>query len=239
MRENDRLIKYFNAQARLGMSMQHPGGIIATNRLVGFFPPLKDASRILEIGCGAGRTAGLLLDRFPCSYIGIDASPAMLKRARAFLMPYRSRVALLQLDLREKKLPFSDSSFDVVFAESVFAILDASQIIPECSRVLKPEGMLAWNDRIWGNRLPVEIQKRINGLSLSSVGFHAAPLDLSNETDWQHLAEGCGLRILVCEKLEGMPKDPFLSALFRRMKIIACMLKHPTGVSTCMSNTYV
>ncbi len=231
MRENDRLIAYFNAQAQLGMIMQHPGGKIATQHLIGYFPPLEDTSCILELGCGGGRTAGILLDHFPCLYVGIDASPIMLKRARAFLMPHRSRVTLLQVDLRKSKLPFSANSFDVVLAESVLAILDPAQIIPECSRLLKPNGLLAWNDRIWGTRVPVETQRGLNALSLHTVGFHAAPLYPSTETDWRHLAEACGLSMLAQERLERMPKDSLMSALVRKSKMLMRMLAHPTSVA--------
>jgi arsenite methyltransferase len=231
MRENDRLIEYFNAQARLGKRMQHPGGKVATHRLIDCFPHLEKTACILELGCGAGRTAAILLERFLCVYVGIDVSPLMLKRARTFLLPHRSRVTLLQFDLRKSKIPFPDNSFDVIFAESVLAILDPAQIIPECSRMLKPDGLLVWNDRIWGNIIPLETQKELNDLSLHAVGFHAASLDPSTEKDWRHLTEACGLSMLVQERLERMPKDSLLSAMIRKVMMFIHMLVHPTSVA--------
>jgi SAM-dependent methyltransferase len=231
MRKNDRLITYFNAQAQLGITMQHPGGKIASHRLISFFPRLGDTARILELGCGTGRTAAIVLDQFPCMYVGIDTSPVMLKRTRAFLMPHRSRVTLLQLDLRKSRLPFPDNSFDVVFAESVLAILYSAQIIPECSRVLKPDGVLAWNDRIWGNQIPLETKKELNELSLHTVGFHAAPLEPSTVTQWRHLAEACGLSMLVQERVERLPNDPLMSIMIRKAKMFMRMLAHPTSVA--------
>jgi SAM-dependent methyltransferase len=231
MKENDHLIQYFNAQARLGMIMQHPGGKVATHRLIGFFPHLKETARILELGCGAGRTAAIVLERFLCSYVGIDASPLMLKRARAFLSPHRSRVTLFQFDLRKSKLPFPDNSFDVIFAESVLAILDPAQIIPECSRMLKPDGLLVWNDRIWGNKIPLEVQKELNDLSLHALGFHAASLDPSTEKDWRYLTEACGLSMLAHERLERMPKDSLPSTMIRKAMMFMRMLAHPTSMA--------
>ena len=231
MRENDHLIEYFNAQARLGMSMQHPGGNIATHRLLDYFPSLKNTARILELGCGAGRTARILLDQFPCFYVGIDVSPIMLKRAHAFLIPYRSRVSLQQFDLRKGMIPFPDNSFDVVFAESVLALLDPVQIIPECFRVLKRGGLLAWNDRIWRNRVPVETQLELNEISFHGVGFHAAPLNPSSETDWRNLVNVCGLTMVAQEMAEQMPKDSLLSSLVRKARILTGMLMHPMSAA--------
>jgi ubiquinone/menaquinone biosynthesis C-methylase UbiE len=196
---------------------------------LGYFPHLKDTARILELGCGAGRTARIMLDQFPCLYDGIDVSPAMLKRARAFLTNYRTRVTLQQFDLRKSKLPFPDNSFDVVVAESVLAILDPVQIIPECSRVLKQDGLLAWNDRIWGDRVPVETQLELNEISLHGVGFHAASLEPSTVSQWQHLAETCGLSMVVQERIERMPKDSRMSVMIRKAVILMHMLMHPTS----------
>lgn len=60
------------------------------------------ARRILELGTGTGVTAELLLDRHPgAELVGVDASAAMLKAARARLAgkPVELRVGRLQEDL--------------------------------------------------------------------------------------------------------------------------------------------
>ncbi len=51
-----------------------------------FFPVLvrlaeaSKATRVLELGCGTGNSAGAFLDAYPCALTGIDRAPRMLAR---------------------------------------------------------------------------------------------------------------------------------------------------------------
>ena len=55
---------------------------------------------ILDLGCGSGLVAQMLLERLPAASIfGIDASPAMLDLARKRLAPYDDRTSLVDGDL--------------------------------------------------------------------------------------------------------------------------------------------
>ena len=60
-----------------------------------------DGETILELGCGTGRDAAVLLAEHPgCRLIALDASPRMLTAAARTLAPYADRVVLRQADLR-------------------------------------------------------------------------------------------------------------------------------------------
>jgi ubiquinone/menaquinone biosynthesis C-methylase UbiE len=55
---------------------------------------------ILDLGCGSGLVAQMLLDRSPTARIlGVDSSTAMLRLARERLAPYGDRVRLAEGDL--------------------------------------------------------------------------------------------------------------------------------------------
>lgn len=61
-----------------------------------------DGETILELGCGTGRDAAVLLADHPgCRVIALDASPRMLTAAAETLAPYADRVRLREADLRD------------------------------------------------------------------------------------------------------------------------------------------
>ena len=64
--------------------------------------PLTGARRVLDMCCGTGRDALLLLETHPgLTIVGVDASETMLAASRERLAAYDDRVELRQLDLRD------------------------------------------------------------------------------------------------------------------------------------------
>lgn len=51
---------------------------------------------VVELGCGTGQVAELVLRLLPCRYLGVDVSAEMLARARRALEPLGGRVGLRQ-----------------------------------------------------------------------------------------------------------------------------------------------
>ena len=98
------------------------------------------AGRILELGAGAGRVSGYLID-LASSYHGIDLSPRMVEHGRALYPDGTFEVRDLQ-DLAT----FKDGSFDLVFAGyNVLDVLDDAgrrRVLSEIHRLLGPEGAL-------------------------------------------------------------------------------------------------
>jgi SAM-dependent methyltransferase len=96
--------------------------------------------RMLEIGCGVGRTA-VPFGRFFEQVEGVDISPRMVEAAVARGLPANVR---LQATGGADLAPFGDGSLDFVFSEHVFQhIADASVIeryLAEITRVLRPGG---------------------------------------------------------------------------------------------------
>jgi ubiquinone/menaquinone biosynthesis C-methylase UbiE len=101
-------------------------------------------ARILDYGCGYGRTAGELKHAGFVRVIGADFSEAMLGRARVEI-PGTSWV---QNDGRS--LPFQDSCFDVILLFAVLTCIPDSNeqeyLLAEVERVLRSGGLLYVSD---------------------------------------------------------------------------------------------
>jgi ubiquinone/menaquinone biosynthesis C-methylase UbiE len=100
-------------------------------------PELPEGSRVLELGCGDGKTLAAMQGRF-WDVTAIDISPEALRLSRSAI---GAEVNLLLADAR--RLPFKGESFDAVFAFHVTGhVLQAGreQIAREVGRVLRHGG---------------------------------------------------------------------------------------------------
>lgn len=117
-----------------------PGGLELTARNMAA-SGLAAGSRVLDVGCGCGKTVKFLRDELGMTACGVDKSASMI--ANGLLLDET-------LDIREgvaERLDFADGSFDAVVAECVFCLLpDKEQALAEFCRVLKPGGKLIMSD---------------------------------------------------------------------------------------------
>lgn len=105
---------------------------------------VKRESRILDIGCGYGRTLDELYRNGYRNLIGLDFSSGMIERGKQ-QFPY--------LDLRVKEndtIALPDGSVDAVILFAVLTCIQTNeeqeQLLREIKRVLKPQGILYVND---------------------------------------------------------------------------------------------
>lgn len=96
--------------------------------------------RVLDFGCGPGRTIRHLADESECELWGCDISAACIEWNSQNLSPALSFVVNDEVP----PLPFPDGKFDLVYALSVFThISDAwAAWLLEIDRVLAPDGRL-------------------------------------------------------------------------------------------------
>lgn len=135
--------------ARLDASDVHPGGAQASRELIAALA-LSDGQRLLELGCGTGRTALRLARDAHVHVVALDLLSEMLRPARRKLQGVSERSALVQADASE--LPFREQSFDRVYSESVLGMqseVDLRSVLAEAFRVLKPGGLFVANEAIW------------------------------------------------------------------------------------------
>ncbi len=129
---------YIDALAKIGAGSAHPGGFSTTLKQLRSYP-LPPNSRILEIGCGTGKTACYLAAQGH-RVSAIDIHERMIEKAmqRASNDQVTVDFAVGNAD----RLPYEDGRFDVVMAESVLNFTDVRSSIAECYRVLGDGGVL-------------------------------------------------------------------------------------------------
>jgi SAM-dependent methyltransferase len=103
-----------------------------------------DAFSIVDVGCGAGRTAVKLRHLPGVAYLGTDVVPELLDHARAAA----DRADWRFLQVSRTAIPAPATSADVCLFMSVFTHLpdDAClAYLAECQRVLRPEGAVIFS----------------------------------------------------------------------------------------------
>jgi demethylmenaquinone methyltransferase/2-methoxy-6-polyprenyl-1,4-benzoquinol methylase len=108
---------------------------------------MEQNDSILEVACGTGRATLEIAQQLKPDQIfrAVDLTKGMMSKAEQRLEKYG---LLDQVDFRiadARRLPFPDSSFDVVYNAYMFDLIDISEfsvVLSEFNRVLKPGGRL-------------------------------------------------------------------------------------------------
>ncbi len=91
---------------------------------------------MLDVGCGTGRLAAALAERYGCKVWGVDVSPEMIKVARERVPPGVG----LKVG-RAEALEFKNGWFERVVMSLVVQHVDRPQAFSEIVRVLQPRGL--------------------------------------------------------------------------------------------------
>jgi ubiquinone/menaquinone biosynthesis C-methylase UbiE len=101
--------------------------------------PQEGVHHILDLGCGTGRFAIPLAERFSAQVIGIDLSEHMLRTARRSAQSPE----VTYLCARAESLPIAEGGVDLIFMSMVYHHLhDKEKALREARRVLAPDGRI-------------------------------------------------------------------------------------------------
>jgi SAM-dependent methyltransferase len=200
-----RVTRYYDARApeydetSYELDRQSPSTALELERLEAFVAALP-AGRVLDVGCGTGWLTRLLRGQV----VGLDASAAMLRRARAQLGG--DCVCVLAI---VPPLPFLERSFDLVFASNFYSHLPDESLrrdfVSEAFRVgdeiviteeARPPGVAreSWQERRLEDGTLFHVYKRY--LSASELGAEIGgevvletPAWIGARTNAKHLRE--------------------------------------------------
>ncbi|MDX8366914.1 class I SAM-dependent methyltransferase [Cytobacillus sp. IB215665] len=131
--------KYIDFLAEFGIGGAHPGGFHLSKEVLSELP-IDQSSRVLEVGCGTGQTTAYIKKKYKCNMYALDNHPVMISKAKKRFAENNLQVHVQEADIRS--MPFPNSFFDIVIAESVTCFTDISTSLQEYSRVLKDNGVL-------------------------------------------------------------------------------------------------
>ena len=103
-------------------------------------------SKILDYGCGYGRTIDVLKTENFKNIYGVDISNEMVNLSRERFPDYEFQV----IESKDLKLNFEDNFFDVVLLLAVLTCISSDKeqnnVLNEIHRILKPNGLIYIND---------------------------------------------------------------------------------------------
>lgn len=180
----------FMAQ-HVGMTVIHPGGFKATQRLSHACHIGKN-SKVVDIACGKGTSAIYLAQRYGCSVVGIDISDELVTQAKALAKRKRleSKVSFHVGDALD--MPFPDDEFDVAIAQAMLVLVGNQQkAVQEGLRVTKPGGYLGWLELSWREEPTEEFIEQVSTVICAYCMRNAHTYD-----GWQNLFSESGVQDL-------------------------------------------
>jgi ubiquinone/menaquinone biosynthesis C-methylase UbiE len=179
----------------------HPKGKNATDLLIKRLN-FGGGQNVLEVGFGAGKTLIRLASAFNINLYGVDSMPRMFRNAKKRIRDSGLKEIIKIFLAENKKFPFPDNFFNIVFAESVLGFQDNDDLnllIAEIIRVLKPGGRFAANDAVWKKGLNPELVAKINDECLKDFGMRHASQNYWDFEDWENFYMKNGFEILSSE----------------------------------------
>ncbi len=130
---------YLDLLSQLGIDSAHPGGFLLSKKVL-LSLPINSKSRILDVGCGTGKTAAYIKKKYHCQVFAIDSSPVMIKKAKERFK--KEQVNITVYKGTSEYMPFQNNTFDLILAESTTIFTDIKKTLSEYARILKKDGLL-------------------------------------------------------------------------------------------------
>jgi len=189
-------LAYLRHLAALGAGDLHPFGAAGTGALIRALE-LRPGCRVLEVGCGAGRTLARLRS-LGVAADGLDLLRPMLRAAR------RGSPRLRLVRASAGALPLRNECYDRVCMESVIGFqgeADARAILREILRVLKPGGLCVAAEAVWKPGVTPGAAGRIHRSCLEDFGLCQASEQPWCWSDWAREMRSAGFQVIAASPL--------------------------------------
>ncbi|NIM45351.1 MAG: methyltransferase domain-containing protein [Nitrososphaeria archaeon] len=202
----------------IGLSVLHPGGLEATEKL-SKLSGLKSGLKIIDLGCGRGSSSMFIAKKYGCKVVGVDIDEDLLSDAReAAKRNNLSRMTEFRYEDIEN-LSFDDDVFDGAISQAVLIFTNKERALKEGARVVKPRGFIGAIELAWKQPPTEYLTKRVQE-TLCSASVEA---DLHQV--WQDRFHQAGLMVVHQElndlhfTMKGMLKNEGL------LEGLSCVMK--------------
>lgn len=153
-------LPWYDMLSKMGLESFNWRGLETWNELMNLYKFPANA-KILIIGCGVGKSAFYLAEKFNLKVTGIDLAEKSIQIAKetAIEKNIEEKVKFQIADAHE--LPFDENVFDGVFTEYMAYFLDHPRAFKEFHRVLKHNGHVAFNELMLKPYIPEKSLKQI------------------------------------------------------------------------------
>ncbi|MFC4469964.1 GNAT family N-acetyltransferase [Streptomyces xiangluensis] len=139
---------------RHGLPRQSPGSDVTTRHLLSLAGPLPARPRVLDLGCGPGRSALLLAAEAGAEVTAVDLHEPFLAELRAAAEERGLGDAIRTVKGDMGELPWPDGSFDLLWAEGSAYIIGFDSALRTWRRLLAPGGTLVLTHCEWTTDTP-------------------------------------------------------------------------------------
>jgi ubiquinone/menaquinone biosynthesis C-methylase UbiE len=166
--------------------------------------PIEDGNHVLDVATGTGVIPLQIAQRVSsrCQIVGLDITPAMLNCAQTSLKAAGLSSLIRVVCASGTTMPFGDRAFDIVTCGLGMHHMEATQLVREMGRVLRPGGWLVMADvgasplwrsfvgAMWLRVILVQF-----GIAHSRARFRAevdALANLRTADEWLRFLHACG-----------------------------------------------
>ncbi|GAA4544211.1 bifunctional class I SAM-dependent methyltransferase/N-acetyltransferase [Amycolatopsis samaneae] len=195
-RSSDHISAFF--ALRHGLPRQGPGSDATTRHLLRLAGRLPSRPRVLDVGCGSGRSALLLAAEAGADVVAVDTHQPFLDEltAEAARRGLAERVTPVRWSMAE--LPYADAGFDLIWAEGSAFVLGFDTALRRWRRLLAPDGVLVVTEAEWSTPTPSPRSRAFwdsgyplrspeeNVAAAEAAGYHVGAHWPLPDEDWWH-----------------------------------------------------
>jgi len=209
----------------VGMTVIHPGGFEATNKLIKTLK-ITSESKVIDIACGKGTTAILIAEEYGCNVVAVDIDEKLIEDAKHLTKKKGLENKITYHIGDALKLPFSDNEFDAAISQAMLVLVDDKiKAIQEAKRVVKKGGAAGWLELSWKKEITEDFIEKVSTVICAYCMTNVATFD-----GWEKTFIDAGIKNLNVIPLDFTPNSGFIDmfkdeGFFRSLSIMINIMK--------------